>query len=69
MGVSWKDPEFVCIECGGPIEDGLARLGSALCHDCRDEQGVDVIVARRERRLVSRRRARVRSIIPTLRRR
>lgn len=70
MGTSWKDSEYVCIQCGGPIADGLARFGSALCHDCRYEQGVDVILARtvRKRRSVSRRTAVVRRIILTLRR-
>jgi hypothetical protein len=24
-----------CYLCGGTVEDGLARLGSTLCHDCR----------------------------------
>jgi hypothetical protein len=26
-----------CYRCGGEVADGLARLGSILCHDCRDE--------------------------------
>jgi hypothetical protein len=46
MGISWKEPEYVCLQCGGAIAEGLARLGSVLCHDCRDEQGVDAIVVR-----------------------
>jgi hypothetical protein len=46
MGISWKEPEYVCLQCGGPIAEVLARLGSVLCHDCRDEQGVDAIVVR-----------------------
>jgi hypothetical protein len=46
MGISWKDPEYVCLQCGGAIAEVLARLGSVLCHDCRDEQGVDAIVVR-----------------------
>jgi hypothetical protein len=25
-----------CYQCGGEVADGLARLGSILCHDCRD---------------------------------
>ena len=24
-----------CCVCGGTVEDGLARLGSTHCHDCR----------------------------------
>ena len=24
-----------CCVCGSTVEDGLARLGSTLCHDCR----------------------------------
>jgi len=24
-----------CYLCGGLVEDGLARVGSTLCHDCR----------------------------------
>jgi hypothetical protein len=68
VGISWKDPEYECIQCGGPIADGLARFGSALCHDCRDEQGVDVVVTRK-RRSIHRRTAGVRSLILTLRRR
>jgi hypothetical protein len=24
-----------CYLCGGTVEEGLARLGSTLCHDCR----------------------------------
>jgi hypothetical protein len=46
MGTSWKEPEYVCLHCGGAIAEVLARLGSVLCHDCRDEQGVDAIVVR-----------------------
>jgi hypothetical protein len=46
MGISWKEPEYVCLQCGGKVAEGLARLGSVLCHDCRDEQGVDAIVVR-----------------------
>ncbi len=46
MGISWKEPEYVCLQCGGAIAEVLARLGSVLCHDCRDEQGVDAIVVR-----------------------
>jgi hypothetical protein len=71
MGISWKDPEYVCIKCGGPIADGLARFGSALCHDCRDEQGVEVILAStvRKRHSTTRRPAVVRRIILMVRRR
>jgi hypothetical protein len=25
-----------CYRCGGEVADGLARVGSILCHDCRD---------------------------------
>jgi hypothetical protein len=25
-----------CYACGGEVADVLAKLGSALCHDCRD---------------------------------
>jgi hypothetical protein len=25
-----------CYRCGGEVADALARLGSTLCHDCRD---------------------------------
>jgi hypothetical protein len=25
-----------CYLCGSYVEEGLARLGSTLCHDCRD---------------------------------
>jgi hypothetical protein len=25
-----------CYRCGGEVADGLARLGSITCHDCRD---------------------------------
>jgi hypothetical protein len=46
MGTSWKEPEYVCLQCGGAIAGVLARLGSVLCHDCRDDQGVDAIVVR-----------------------
>jgi hypothetical protein len=28
-------PAGSCYVCGGTVEDGLARLGSILCHDCR----------------------------------
>ena len=45
-GLSWKEPEYVCLLCGGPIADGLARFGSVLCHDCRYKEGVDAILAR-----------------------
>jgi hypothetical protein len=30
----------VCYSCTGAIEAPLARLGSALCLDCRDSEGV-----------------------------
>lgn len=67
MGVSWKDPERICIQCGGPIADGLARFGSVLCHDCRYEQGVEAIVTRAApKRLI---RTAVSGLILTLRRR
>jgi hypothetical protein len=46
MGISWKEPEYVCLQCGGAIADGLARFGSVLCHDCRYNEGVDAILAR-----------------------
>jgi hypothetical protein len=26
----------LCYRCGGEVADGLARVGSILCHDCRD---------------------------------
>jgi hypothetical protein len=70
MGISWKDPDYVCIQCGGPIADGLARFGSVLCHDCRYEQGVDAILVRvaAKRRSISRGTAVVRRIILTRRR-
>lgn len=55
MGISWKEPEYVCLQCGGAIAEGLARLGSVLCHDCRDEQGVDAIVVRTKHPSTSRR--------------
>ena len=42
--LSWRDSEYRCVSCGGEIGDGLARLGSVLCHDCRDELGVDATV-------------------------
>jgi hypothetical protein len=29
----------VCYACAGPIEAPLARLGSALCLECRDSEG------------------------------
>jgi hypothetical protein len=42
---SWEEKrEYVCVLCGGPIAEGLARLGSVLCHDCRDEEGIDARV-------------------------
>jgi hypothetical protein len=47
MGISWKEPEYVCLQCGGAIADGLARFGSVLCHDCRYSEGVDAILARK----------------------
>ena len=43
---SWRDAEYRCIGCGGEIGDGLARLGSVLCHDCRDDLGLDATVVR-----------------------
>lgn len=46
MALSWKDSEYRCMECGAAVVGALARLGSVLCHDCRDEHGVDVIVVR-----------------------
>jgi hypothetical protein len=44
--LSWSGSEYRCVGCGGEIGDGLARLGSVLCHDCRDELGVDATVIR-----------------------
>jgi hypothetical protein len=39
---SWEEKRvYACVLCGGPIAEGLARHGSVLCHDCRDEQGID----------------------------
>jgi hypothetical protein len=38
--LSWDKRDYVCILCGGRIAEGLARCGSVLCHDCRDEQGI-----------------------------
>jgi hypothetical protein len=46
LALSWKDWQFRCVECGEPIADVLARVGSLLCHDCRDEHGVDAIIVR-----------------------
>jgi predicted amidophosphoribosyltransferase len=37
---------YRCLECGGVVADGLARFGSMLCHDCRDELGVHAMVIR-----------------------
>jgi hypothetical protein len=45
-GLSWKEAEYACVQCGGPIAEGLARFGSVLCHDCRYKEGVDAILAR-----------------------
>jgi hypothetical protein len=39
--LSWDKRDDVCILCGGRIAEGLARYGSVLCHDCRDEQGIE----------------------------
>jgi hypothetical protein len=41
---SWESPEFACLQCGGPIAEVLAWIGSLFCHDCRDEHGVSAIV-------------------------
>jgi len=30
-----------CYGCGGAISDVLVKLGSPLCHDCRDGPGVN----------------------------
>jgi hypothetical protein len=40
--LSWDKRDYVCVLCGGRIAEGLARYGSVLCHDCRDEQGIEV---------------------------
>jgi hypothetical protein len=61
---SWeKELEYVCVQCGGPIAEGLARVGSLLCHDCRDDEGIDrsfedvrAAMAAKSRRLWPRRR-------------
>jgi hypothetical protein len=44
----------VCLACGGPIEDCLARAGSLRCHDCRDGDAplTAGLVERRPRRAV-----------------
>jgi hypothetical protein len=44
--VSWSDSKYRCVGCGCEIGDSLARLGSVLCHDCRDEVGLDATVVR-----------------------
>jgi hypothetical protein len=44
--LSWKESEYRCVECGDVIADGLARFGSVLCHDCREEFGVAAFVVR-----------------------
>jgi hypothetical protein len=41
-----NEREYVCVQCRGLIADGLARLGSVLCHDCREEQRVDAVLVR-----------------------
>jgi hypothetical protein len=46
MGITWKEPEHVCLQCGGPIPEELTRVGFVLCHDCRYKEGVDAILAR-----------------------
>jgi hypothetical protein len=48
MGISWKEPEYVCLQCGGAIADELTRFGSVLCHDCRYNEGVDAILTRKD---------------------
>jgi hypothetical protein len=40
--LSWDKRDYVCVLCGGRIAEGLARYGSVLCHECRDEQGIEV---------------------------
>ena len=32
---------FLCVECGGPILEVLATLGSLRCHDCRSARPQD----------------------------
>lgn len=44
MTMFWTGPDFRCLECGRPVGEGLARSGSLLCHDCRDELGVHASV-------------------------
>jgi hypothetical protein len=43
-GLSSKEPECICLQCGGPIADGLARYGSVLCHECRDDRVANAIL-------------------------
>jgi hypothetical protein len=43
---SWESLEFACFQCGGPIAEVLAWIGSVRCHDCRDEQSVAPFLAR-----------------------
>lgn len=62
--LSWRDSEYRCVGCGGEIADGLARLGSVLCHDCRDELGLDASVIRNR---ASRRMAAIKRMIGDLR--
>jgi hypothetical protein len=35
-----------CIVCRGEIREGLARLGSTKCHDCRDGIPLALVTAR-----------------------
>ena len=37
--------DVTCRSCGTPIAEALGRLGSLRCHDCRDEAGVETLLA------------------------
>jgi DNA-directed RNA polymerase subunit RPC12/RpoP len=40
MALAWKESEYICADCGGPVADALRRLGSLACHDCRGSSGL-----------------------------
>jgi hypothetical protein len=46
LGTFGNDPTYRCLQCGGLVAEVLVRLGSVLCHDCRELHGIDVTFTR-----------------------
>jgi hypothetical protein len=46
LGTVGNGPAYRCLQCGELLAEVLVRLGSVLCHDCRELHGIDVTFTR-----------------------